>query len=300
MSPERMNVFVSYSRKDQRYLKQLRTQLSPFERKYDLVVWDDSKIPVGSDWRVVLNHALERAKVGVLLVSPDFLASKFVVDFELPKLLRAAKEDGLVPCIVHVRPSGAHHVDELAALQAVNDPKRPIACLRGVERDAAWLSVAEAIVRNLPLSETSAMLGVRTPPSRSSCRSAVGIDDLRREIRARVKSYIGEFRRGTRGKLYGYSEGGFAARFYERLYSDPSAPAFFYFARPAGSPIFERMSLECLLELSLEATSDSTFSTNARRALSFVDAVRDGSCREHVDTSAMAAISNAFGQLLED
>ena len=50
---------------------------------------------IGTDWKVEIEHALDGATIAVLLVSQDFLTSRFIRDFELPPLLDRAESKGL-------------------------------------------------------------------------------------------------------------------------------------------------------------------------------------------------------------
>src|SRR5262245_45828362 len=95
----RTKIFISYSHEDRRHLEQLRGHVVPLEAEYGLEIWDDSRISVGTSWEDAIELALEEARVGVLLVSPTFLASDFVRNVELRGLLEAAREDGLKLCI---------------------------------------------------------------------------------------------------------------------------------------------------------------------------------------------------------
>src|SRR5690348_6987674 len=90
---ERTKVFISYSHQDKRYLDELRKYLKYYERKGDIEYWDDTKITPGSRWYTGIKKAIETAKIVILLISPDFLASDFIAKNELPILLEDAKHD---------------------------------------------------------------------------------------------------------------------------------------------------------------------------------------------------------------
>src|ERR1035441_4246763 len=78
-----------------------------------------------SDARKSGDRALLAASVAVLLVSPDFLASDFIVHHELPNLLRLAQHRQLPILWVAVTAS-AYQATELREYQALNDPSRPL------------------------------------------------------------------------------------------------------------------------------------------------------------------------------
>jgi adenylate kinase len=95
-------VFICYSHKDREWYERLQTHLVPLEREGVIELWDDTKIVAGTDWKEEIQNALEAATVAVILVSPNLLASKFIMEFELPKLLLRAENEGtyIIPLVI--------------------------------------------------------------------------------------------------------------------------------------------------------------------------------------------------------
>jgi internalin A len=145
-NPTRNRVFISYSHRDKSALEQLRTHLKPLILSGKLQTWDDTQIQAGTEWRREIETAIAAAKVAVLLVSPDFLASDFIADHELPPFLEVAETEGLTILWVPYRPSG-YEGTAIHKYQAAHDPKRPIAALPNAEQDEAWVEICRKIQR---------------------------------------------------------------------------------------------------------------------------------------------------------
>jgi formylglycine-generating enzyme required for sulfatase activity len=118
--------------------------IRPLVRSHGLRLWDDSQIPPGAKWREEIETALAAAKVALLLVSSDFLASEFVTNSELPQLLTAAAEEGLRILWVPLRPSLVRRTP-IDAYQGLGYPGRPLAAMNPVEQDEALVKIALAI-----------------------------------------------------------------------------------------------------------------------------------------------------------
>lgn len=58
--------------------------------------WDDRQINTGDDWFQRIEAALSQARCAVLVVSPGFLASRFIKSEEMPRLWAREQSQGLV------------------------------------------------------------------------------------------------------------------------------------------------------------------------------------------------------------
>src|SRR3954469_6087268 len=79
-------VFISYSREDAEWRRKFEVMLAPLARNRGLEVWSDERNVVGEEWRPQLADAIERATLALVLVSDELLASRFVLEQELPAL----------------------------------------------------------------------------------------------------------------------------------------------------------------------------------------------------------------------
>jgi predicted acylesterase/phospholipase RssA len=141
---KRDQVFISYSRDDSEWLHRLQDALEPYTWNRPIKLWADTKIPPGADWNTEIKKALAAAKVAVLLVTMNYLASDFIKKHELPEFIRASKEDGLTLLWVYVGPCG-YEVTPLVNYQAVNNPEHPLEELSKVEQDEELLKICRAI-----------------------------------------------------------------------------------------------------------------------------------------------------------
>ena len=133
--------------------------IKPLVRDATLELWDDTRIKAGADWRSEIARAMESAKVAVLLISADFLASDFIARDELPVLLQAAQQDGLVVIVLILSPSQYAAVPALARFQAVSQPSRPLARLDKWQQDEEFVKAVDAIKLALAVPDPA-----RRPP----------------------------------------------------------------------------------------------------------------------------------------
>jgi hypothetical protein len=146
LSSMRNQVFFSYSKSDKRWLEEIQKGLQPLLRQKLLLLWDETKIQAGEEWQKEINEALTSAKVAVLLMSPDYLASDYIAQKILPPLLNAAGNDGLTILWVAVR-SCSFEGTGIERYKALNNPSKPLAALRGHKRDEELVSICQQIAK---------------------------------------------------------------------------------------------------------------------------------------------------------
>jgi transcriptional regulator with XRE-family HTH domain len=143
------NVFISYSHKDKEFLSRLMVHLKPLEKSGVIDSWVDTKLLAGDKWKKEIEKALKGARVAILLISADFLASSFIVDNELPPLLKAAEESGVLIIPVILKPCRFARDPNLNEFQAINTPDDPIALMDEVERESIYDSISLRIEMEL-------------------------------------------------------------------------------------------------------------------------------------------------------
>jgi hypothetical protein len=142
----RNKIFISYSHQDEVFLQQLQTYLKPLERKGLVDCWDDTRIAAGMKWREEIQNALDTAEIAILLISSNFLASDFIDEVELPRLLKAAETRGTLILPLILDPCDANlSLSELEQFQAVNPLNKPLDSMTENERKATFNRLVKQI-----------------------------------------------------------------------------------------------------------------------------------------------------------
>ena len=99
---ESMEVFFSYSHRDERLRDALATHLSALERQGIITGWHDRKIGAGTEWEGQINQHLQTAHIILLLVSSNFLASNYCNDTEVARAMERheAGDARVIPVIL--------------------------------------------------------------------------------------------------------------------------------------------------------------------------------------------------------
>ena len=81
-----MKGFISYAHDDIEMFEQFRIHLSAIERAFDISFWADESIQAGHQWNATIQHAINEADLFILLMSPAFLCSDYIIGQEIPEI----------------------------------------------------------------------------------------------------------------------------------------------------------------------------------------------------------------------
>ena len=137
-----IEVFYSYSHKDEELRELLETHLNLLKRLGVIQDWHDRRISAGTEWAGQIDHYLESSQIILLLISADFMASDYCYDKEMKRALERheAGEARVIPIILRpVDWKGA----PFSHLQALPKDAKPLT--PWPDRDAAFTNSAEGI-----------------------------------------------------------------------------------------------------------------------------------------------------------
>lgn len=158
--PARSGVFVAYSHRDRDLLGELQVHLKPLQKAWMLDLWDDIRVDHGPRGAAELRHAIDSARVALLLISPGFLASPFVEEHHLPVTLAAQTHPRAAVMCIYLRPAMDVFADyafsdpitgnprsvRITNFHALNDPTCPLAALERPARAGILAAAAEEII----------------------------------------------------------------------------------------------------------------------------------------------------------
>lgn len=104
-----IEVFISYSPRDENFLRELEVHLALLRRQRTINIWHSQYIVAGQEIVEEIDSRLRSAQLILLLISADFLASDFLYEKELSQVLMRDREgrSRIIPIIL--RPCDWQH-----------------------------------------------------------------------------------------------------------------------------------------------------------------------------------------------
>jgi hypothetical protein len=137
-----VEIFYSYSHKDEEFLEKLITHLSLLKRKGVITGWHDRQISAGTEWKDRIDERLESAGVILLLVSADFLASDYCYDLEMARAM-ARHDEGTARVIPIILRNCEWSDAPFGKLQALPKNAKPVKSW--ADPDEAFTDIAKGI-----------------------------------------------------------------------------------------------------------------------------------------------------------
>lgn len=138
-----LRLFVSYCHADERVKAELLKHLEPLRAMQLIEAWHDRKLKAGEEWDGKISAELKKADIILLLISVDFINSKYCFEQEMDIAMtrHEAKEARVIPVIVR---NCLWHSAPFSKLQALPKDAKPIGSWEN--EDDAFVDVATGIM----------------------------------------------------------------------------------------------------------------------------------------------------------
>jgi internalin A len=85
-------LFISYSSKNTDFMRRFITHLEPLKLNGSIEFWHDRMIEPGAKWDDSIKEQMKTSDLIIFLLSPDFLATRYIFDFEIPQSIKQFEE----------------------------------------------------------------------------------------------------------------------------------------------------------------------------------------------------------------
>lgn len=127
-------IFVSYSHADGRLaLIEVQRQFGVLNG-LSMKIWSDKEIKPGSNWEYEIQDAVSSSRVVILIITPGFLQSDFVLNVEVPEILKRNSNGGMLVLPIYWTACHYSIVPWLRDLQLVTAEGESIGSLNYEER----------------------------------------------------------------------------------------------------------------------------------------------------------------------
>lgn len=138
-----IELFFSYSHKDETLRDDLETHLAMLKRQGLIQAYHDRRISSGSELDKEIDAAMMRAGIILLLVSPDFLASEYCYGVEISKAIEKHKDGSAIVIPVILRPCEWQQVPLFSKLMGAPTDNKPVT--KWADQDDAFLDITKRI-----------------------------------------------------------------------------------------------------------------------------------------------------------
>jgi hypothetical protein len=118
MPKPEIKYFISYAHNDNAFFEVFKKGINTHLRnsgRYNFIAWDDSEIPVGSQWHEVIQDSLSKSGLAILCVSGSFLNSEYIRSNEFEVIIN--KFPGIIIIPVYFSTCDFSGWNDLAQIQ---------------------------------------------------------------------------------------------------------------------------------------------------------------------------------------
>lgn len=81
-------IFVSYSSKDREFVNEVKLHLDLYKNTGSFNYWIDLNLTDESEWNTQIMAEMEKANLLIMLLSPGYLSTSYIIDKEIPVALQ--------------------------------------------------------------------------------------------------------------------------------------------------------------------------------------------------------------------
>jgi hypothetical protein len=137
-----VRVFFFYCHADEYYRNELEKHLISLKHQGLIESWHDRKIIAGEEWDRRINDELGRANVILLLISSDFIASKYCYELEMTEAIKRHDHKAAIVIPVILRPCDWTELP-FGKLHALPKDGKPVSTYTSL--DEAFLEITEGV-----------------------------------------------------------------------------------------------------------------------------------------------------------
>lgn len=149
VKPSRL--FISYSSKNTEFMRRFVTHLEPLRRNGTVALWNDRMIEPGTKWDNTIKEELKAADLIVFLLSPDFIATNYIFENEIPQAIKQLESNNSKLFFVELQACSWERT-VLARFQQTTDPtadNKGVIVIEEPMNDKKWREVVTALEKKI-------------------------------------------------------------------------------------------------------------------------------------------------------
>ena len=133
-------IFISYSSKNTDFIHRFITHLEVLKSNNFIDYWYDRKIEPGTRWDDTIKDEMSKSDIFIFMLSPDFLANRYIFDFELPQAIKQFDNGISSLFFVELQPCGWQRTEIRNYQQTVNKDgsNKDVEIILDPKNDAVW------------------------------------------------------------------------------------------------------------------------------------------------------------------